>query len=110
MITSAPLRLLACVLTFALVSGCQSACLQLTTVICNCQPDLTTQQNCQQQAQNQVAIYDVRPQDEAFCQHQLDTNACICQLLTTEEGRARCGLSWTAAPPDGGMAAAAVAR
>jgi hypothetical protein len=89
------LRLLVCVLSFSLATGCSDACIQLANQICSCQPDTVSQNNCQQLAQQAETQFPVRSQDEQFCQHQLDTNACDCHLLNTPEGRQNCGLSFT---------------
>jgi hypothetical protein len=89
------LRLLVCVLSFPLAAGCTNACIQLANRICSCQPDVVSQSNCQQLAQNAEAQYSVRDQDEKFCQAQLDSNACDCNKLDTPEGRQNCGLSFT---------------
>jgi hypothetical protein len=95
----APLLLPACVLTLTLAAGCGDPCLKLADQICSCQPDDVSRANCSQRARNQEGIFSVDKQDQDFCQHALDTNACVCQNLITPEGRSACGLSF---PPDGG--------
>jgi hypothetical protein len=94
------LLLLVCLLGFSLATGCSDACIQLANQICDCQPDTNSESNCQQLAQASESVFPVRSQDQTFCQHQLDTNACDCNKLSTPEGRQGCGLSF--APPDAG--------
>lgn len=89
------MRLLVCVLSFSLAAGCTDACIQLANVICSCQPDVISQNNCEQLAQSAEGQNSVRDQDEKFCQAQLDSNACDCNKLDTPEGRQNCGLSFT---------------
>jgi hypothetical protein len=95
------LRLLVCVLSFSLATGCSDACISLANQICNCQPDTGSESNCQQLAQAAESIFSVRGQDETYCQHQLDIGACDCNKLNTPEGRQGCGLSF--APEDAGL-------
>ncbi|HEX4384239.1 MAG TPA: hypothetical protein VH083_14865 [Myxococcales bacterium] len=96
------LRLLVCVLSFSLATACSDACINLANQICDCQPDTTSETNCQQLAQAAESIFPVRGQDETYCQHQLDIGACDCNKLSTPEGRQGCGLSF--ASPDAGTA------
>src|SRR3954467_8043944 len=99
------LRLLlpAGMLTLLLAAGCGDACLQLADEICSCQPDQASQANCQQRARDQEGIFNVRKQDEQFCQHLLDTNSCDCKKLDAPEGRQACGTSITVAPGRGAL-------
>lgn len=98
------LRLLACVLSITLVAGCGDACLSLAGQVCACLPDDGTRASCNAQAQAQEANFQVRSQDQAFCQRQLDSNACDCSKLGTPEGKVGCGLSYSpaAAAPGAG--------
>ena len=98
-----PLLLLACVLTLQMATSCTNACLQLADQICSCQPDVITRSACQQQARTQEGIFSVTSLNEEECQKALDTHACDCTVITTPEGRARCGLAYPEPLPDGGM-------
>ena len=90
------LRLSACVLTLSGVVGCGDACLNLAQQICNCLPNDATgaQQACNSRASDAEVVFTVRPNDQAYCQHQLDTNACDCTQLQTAAGKAGCGISY----------------
>jgi hypothetical protein len=96
------LRLLLCMLTLPLVVGCHTPCLDLANQICQCQPDTTSQGNCQTNAQNAEATFSVRGQDDAFCQQKLDEGVCDCNRLDTLQGRINCGLAYPTVSPDGG--------
>jgi hypothetical protein len=96
-----PLLLPASMLTLLLAAGCGDACLKLADQICSCQPDQASQANCQQRARDEEGIFNVRKQDEQFCQNLLDTNSCDCKKLDTPEGRIACGTSISVAPEDG---------
>jgi hypothetical protein len=95
------LRLLVCMLSLPLLAGCSTPCLDLANEICKCQPDTTSEANCQVNAQNAEAIFSVRGQDNEFCQQKLNSGACDCNLLNTAQGRQNCGLAFPP-PPDGG--------
>lgn len=97
---SRPLILAACMLTVLLANGCGNACLKLADAICSCQANDTLKSNCQQRARDQDAIFNVRSQDEQYCQEILDSGKCDCKKLDTPEGRANCGMAYTAAPAD----------
>lgn len=96
------LRLLACVLTMTLAAGCGDACLSLAGQICGCLPDDGTRASCNARAKAQEANFQVRSQDQTFCQKQIDSHACDCSKLGTPEGKQGCGLSYSpaAAAPD----------
>jgi hypothetical protein len=95
-----PLLLPASMLTLLLAAGCGNACLELADQICGCQPDQVTQANCQQRARDEEGVFNVRKQDEQFCQHLLDTHSCDCKKLDTPEGRQACGTSISIGPAD----------
>ncbi len=88
------LRLLACVLTLCGAVGCGDACLNLAKQICVCLPDDGTRAACNQRASDGETVFTVRPNDQAYCQHLLDTNSCDCTKLNTPAGKAACGLSY----------------
>jgi hypothetical protein len=88
------LRLLVSVLSLPLVAGCKTPCLDLANEICSCQPDTTSQSNCQTNAQNAQATFTVRGEDDAYCQQKLDEGVCDCNRLNTPEGRVNCGLAY----------------
>ena len=83
------LPLLGCMLTVILATGCGDACLDLAGRICNCLPDDGTRAECNRRAKDSESTFPVTAQDRAYCQHQLDTNACDCTQLATPEGKAR---------------------
>jgi hypothetical protein len=88
------LRLLGCVLTVTLAAGCGDACLDLASRVCGCLPDDGTRGACNARAKDSEANFPVTAQDQAFCQHQLDTGACDCRQLTTPEGKVGCGIAY----------------
>jgi hypothetical protein len=99
MFLSRPLILAACVLTLSLAAGCGDACLSLAEQVCGCQPDPISTDNCNQRAKDAKGIFGVNSSDEAFCQAQLDNNACDCTKLDTADGRVKCGIAF---PSDAG--------
>src|SRR5258708_3145297 len=80
------LRLLACVLTLCGAVGCGAACLNLAKQICVCLPDDGTRAACNQRASDGETVFTVRPNDQAYCQHLLDTNSRDCTKLNTPAG------------------------
>jgi hypothetical protein len=86
------LRLLACMLSFALASGCGDACLSLANQICSCQPDSNSKAICNQKAKDAEANFAVGKVDTKICQGLLDAHQCDCNKLITAEGRQACGL------------------
>jgi hypothetical protein len=93
------LLLAACALAVPLLAGCGNACFKLADQICSCQPDDTSRANCQSRARDTEKIFPVSSQDEETCQQKLDSNACVCQNLTTPEGRVACGTAYQVVPP-----------
>jgi hypothetical protein len=89
------LRLFGCVLTLTFLAGCGDACRDLASRVCGCLPDDGTRAACNQRARDAEASFPVTAQDQAFCQHQLDTNACDCNALTTPQGKVGCGIAYT---------------
>jgi len=89
------LPLIACMLTVILATGCGDACLDLAGRICNCLPDDGTRAACNRRAKDSEQVFPVTAQDRAYCQHQLDTNACDCTRLATPEGKAACGIAFS---------------
>ena len=89
-----PLILIGCVLTLSLAAGCGDACLSLAEQVCGCQPDPVSVDNCNQRAKDAKGIFGVNSNDEAFCQKQLDSNACVCTNLDTTQGRQACGIAF----------------
>ena len=91
------LPVLACMLTLLCAAGCGDACLSLASQICSCLPDDGTRAACNRRAQDTEASYPIRPEDKAYCQQRLDSNACDCNHLNTPAGKQACGLSYS--PP-----------
>jgi len=89
------LRLLACVVTVTFAAGCGDSCLDLASKVCNCLPDDGTRAECNRRASDSESVFPVSSQDQAYCQHQIDTNACDCKKLATSEGKAGCGIAFT---------------
>ncbi len=88
------LRLSACVLSLSLAAACGDACRTLAAQICVCLPDDGSRAACNERAKEAEATFKVRPEDQAFCQKQLDTHACDCNQLNTPEGKVGCGLAY----------------
>ncbi|MFL5436023.1 MAG: hypothetical protein ACJ784_16055 [Myxococcales bacterium] len=93
------LRLLACMVTVTLAAGCGDSCLDLASKVCNCLPDDGTRAECNRRAKDSESVFPVSSQDQAYCQHQIDTNACDCRQLATAEGKAGCGVAFTLFKP-----------
>ena len=94
-LVSPALRILACVLSLTYAAGCGDACRSLAEQICVCLPDDGTRAACNQRAKDQENVFPLRPEDTAYCQKQLDSNACDCNKLTTVEGRQACGVAYS---------------
>jgi hypothetical protein len=93
------LRLLGCVFTVTFAAGCGDSCLDLASKICNCLPDDGTRAECNRRASDSESVFPVTSQDQAYCQHQIDTNACDCTKLATAEGKAACGVAFSLSKP-----------
>ena len=91
----------ACMVTLLASAGCGNACMDLAKQVCACLPDDGTRAACNQRAQEAASNYDIRAQDQQFCQHQIDTGACDCNMLIFPEGQKGCGLSYSSAPQGG---------
>ena len=92
------LRILACMLSITLAAGCGNACLSLANQICACLPDDGTQAACKQRAKDAQQSYPLRPEDEAYCQQKLDSQACDCHQLLTVQGKQNCGVAFGSGP------------
>jgi len=90
---------LACLSALSLTSGCGDACLSLASQICRCLPDDGTRVACNRRAKESEATFPVRPEDSAWCQRQLDAQACDCTKLGTPEGKRGCGLAYQVLGP-----------
>ncbi len=90
------LRLSACVLSLSLTAACGDACRTLAAQICVCLPDDGSRAACNERAKLAEATFSVRPEDEKFCQQQIDSHACDCNKLSTPEGKVGCGLAYIA--------------
>ncbi len=88
------LRLLLCVFSLTAAVGCGNPCRDLADQVCSCFPDDGNRQVCNQRAKDAESSFNVRQQDQAFCQNLIDTRACDCRKLATPEGRAGCGLTY----------------
>ena len=93
--------LLAVLFAALALPACTDACEHLASQICYCLPDDGTRATCNTQASQNEDVFSVSGDDNAYCQHLLDTNACDCNVLTTPQGKANCGLSYNPYP-DGG--------
>lgn len=88
------LRLLVCVLSLSLATGCGNACLSLASQVCQCQPDDGNRAACNRRAKEQQVNFPITKQDENFCEKQIDSHACDCKVLDTAEGRVGCGIAF----------------
>ena len=88
------LRLSGCVLSLLSAAGCGDACRTLASQICQCLPDDGSRAACNQRAKDAEATFSVRPEDEKFCQQQIDSHACDCNKLNTPEGKVACGIAY----------------
>ncbi len=88
------LLLLGCMLTLTAAAGCGDPCRDLASQICVCFPDDGTRAVCNQRAKDAESIFSVSPQDKEYCQQKLDSHACDCRNLATQEGRTGCGLTF----------------
>jgi len=88
------LLLLGCMLTLTAAAGCGDPCRDLASQICVCFPDDGTRAVCNQRAKDAASIFSVSPQDKEYCQQKLDSHACDCRNLATQEGRTGCGLTF----------------
>jgi hypothetical protein len=93
------LRILACLLSLTFAAGCGDACLTLADQICVCLPDDGTRAACSKRARDQEASYPVRSEDTTYCQQQIDSHACDCNNLNTDQGRQNCGIAYKIAQP-----------
>ena len=90
--------LLCGLLLAATQTACGNACLSLASQICQCVPDDGTRAACNTRAKEGGNKFPVRPEDETYCQQQLDQGACDCNKLTTPEVKLACGFAYPTGP------------
>lgn len=73
------------------LTGCKSACRQLSERLCECAINSTERTNCVTLAGNAEGNNPPTPADETFCKAHL--NGCDCRLIDTLDGKVRCGLA-----------------
>ncbi len=86
----------------ALGAACGSACEDLATRICNCQPAGTLRDTCVQSVKNQIGNDATKPSEaqQQFCSDRLATcrdpaeDSSVCDRLKTPAGKADCGLAF----------------
>ena len=92
---SAPFMRLSIVLILATLSlgltGCKSACRQLSERLCECALNSTDKSNCVARAGNAEGANPPTLDDEIFCKSHL--SACDCRLIDTPRGKINCGLA-----------------
>ncbi len=90
---SAPLmRLLLVLATLSLgLTGCKSACRQLSERLCECAINSTEKSACVQRAGNSEGVNPPTQAQDQHCKELLPT--CDCRLIDTASGKLRCGLA-----------------
>ena len=90
---SAPLmRLMLVVATLSLsLTGCKSACRQLSEKLCDCSLNSADKSACVQRAGNSEGLNPPNPSQDQHCKELL--NNCDCRLIDTPQGKIRCGLA-----------------
>ena len=86
----------------ALAAGCGSACQDLGTRICECQPAGSARTACQRAIEDQIDKGNPKPGsgEQDFCEQKLrtcpdpDDDREMCDRLQTEEGKIACGLAY----------------
>lgn len=87
------------VLSLALLglSGCKSACRQLSEKMCDCFTNSVERELCVRRASNDEAFIEPTAEDEAACEQRLETCNCAAIDSTDEEeineGKVACGLA-----------------
>jgi hypothetical protein len=96
MSNSAPMRLIL-VLVLATLSlalgGCKSSCRQLSERLCECALNTNEKTACVSRAGNAEGVNPPSAADEAYCKALLAPGQCDCRLISTPEGKIRCGLA-----------------
>ena len=90
---SAPLMRLLITVVFLLstLTGCKSACRQLSERLCECALNSTDKSACVQRAGNSEGQNPPSPTQDQHCKDLLPT--CDCRLIDTPAGKIRCGLA-----------------
>lgn len=98
MARSAPLmRLVLLLVTLSLgLTGCKSACRQLSERLCECALNSAEKSACASRAGNSEGVNPPTPDQEVNCKALLPN--CDCRLIDTPAGKLRCGLSRPALP------------
>ena len=73
------------------LSGCKSACRQLSERLCECAINSTEKSNCVTRAGNSEGAFPPSADNETFCKSHLST--CDCRLIATPNGKIACGLA-----------------
>jgi hypothetical protein len=87
------------VLSLALLglTGCKSACRQLSEKLCDCNTNSVERELCVRRAANDQALVEPTSQDEETCDALLNekdpSKQCTCENYQTDEGKVACGLA-----------------
>ncbi|MFL5348782.1 MAG: hypothetical protein ACJ8AT_28635 [Hyalangium sp.] len=83
------------VLSLALLglTGCKSACRQLSEKLCDCNTNSVERELCVRRAANDEAVIEPTSSDEDKCDELLNANQCTCDNYQTDEGKVACGLA-----------------
>jgi hypothetical protein len=87
------------VLSLALLglTGCKSACRELSEKLCDCSTTSIERELCVRRASNDEALVEPTAEDEARCESLLrpppDKEGCTCENYQTAEGKQACGLA-----------------
>lgn len=83
------------VLSLALLglTGCKSACRQLSEKLCDCDTNSVERELCVQRVANDEALIEPASGDEEKCDELLTEDKCTCDNYQTDEGKVACGLA-----------------
>jgi hypothetical protein len=82
------------------LAGCGSACQDLASRICDCQPSGTLRDSCNSIVKAQLNAASPSGDDQAYCQKLLGTcpspatDVGACDALKTEAGKQACGMAY----------------
>lgn len=90
--TAPIMRLILVLATLSLgLTGCKSACRQLSEKLCECSINSTEKTACGQRAANSEGVNPPTPAQDQHCKEL--QQQCDCRLIDTPEGKLKCGLS-----------------
>jgi hypothetical protein len=83
-------------LALACVAGCDSACKELGSKVCDCQPSRSKEERCRTAIDAAYENREPSDSEEDTCQSILDHGTCTCEAIAADN-LAACGLSSDAA-------------